>query len=308
MFNRPNTKWLKEGFDKEVRKNKDESWPMITIITPSYNQGQFIEETILSVLCQNYPNLEYLVFDGGSNDNTLEVIKKYEDYIDYWESNKDRGQSDAINKGFKKTTGDIVTWLNSDDLFFPDTLFKVAKLFKEKGNFRQIIYGEGDYLIDKYNIVLYNKTAQLAKKHPLNLVDYIIQPSCFWGKVVIDEIGLLSEDLHYGFDWDWFITAEKNNIPFTFTPQRFSVYRIHADHKSSSAGMKRTKELAKIYEKNISKEIAEVYIKLNTNGRILSIKRFVRRIPFVYKLFLYTVWKSGFKHIPYSTFVSISRM
>jgi glycosyltransferase involved in cell wall biosynthesis len=308
MISRPDNKWLQEGFNKEIRKNKDESWPKITIITPSYNQGQFIEETILSVLCQNYPNLEYMVFDGGSNDNTVEIIKKYEDYIDYWESNKDRGQSDAINKGFRKTTGDIVTWLNSDDLFFPNTLFNIAKLFKEKGNYRQIIYGEGDYLIDKYNIGLYNKTAKLAKKHPLELVDYIIQPSCFWGKVVIDEIGLLSENLHYGFDWDWFITAKRHDIPFTFTPQRFSVYRIHADHKSSSAGMKRTTELAKIYEKNVSKEVSEAYIKLNTNNKVLSIKRLVRRIPVVYKMFLYAVWKSGFNHIPYDTFVSISRM
>ncbi len=308
MFNKPNTKWLNDDFNKEVRLNKDESWPKITIITPSYNQGQFIEETILSVLCQNYPNLEYMIIDGGSNDNTVEVIKKYEKYVDYWESTKDRGQSDAINKGFKKTTGDIVTWLNSDDLFFPDTLFKVAALFKEKGNFRQIIYGEGDYLIDKYNLGLYNKTAQLAKKHPLELVDYIIQPSCFWGKVVIDEIGLLSDDLHYGFDWDWFITAEKHNIPFTFTPNRFSVYRIHADHKSSSAGMKRTIELAKIYEKNVSKEISDAYIKLNSSQGIQSIKRLVRRIPGISKLFLYYVWKSRFQHIPYATFISISRM
>ena len=102
------------------RNNSD--WPKISIITPSYNQGIFIEETILSVLDQNYPNLEYIIMDGGSTDNTVDIIKKYEDRITYWISEKDNGQSDAINKGFHKSTGDILHWLNSDDVLVPRAL------------------------------------------------------------------------------------------------------------------------------------------------------------------------------------------
>ena len=100
----------------------DANYPRISIVTPSYNQGQFIEQTIRSVLLQNYPNLEYIIIDGGSTDNTVETIEKYEQYITYWVSEPDRGQSHAINKGFARCTGEIMAWLNSDDLYLPSAL------------------------------------------------------------------------------------------------------------------------------------------------------------------------------------------
>jgi glycosyltransferase involved in cell wall biosynthesis len=103
--------------------------PKISIITPSYNQGHFIEETITSVLDQGYPNLEYIIMDGGSKDNTVEVIKKYEKHITYWVSERDKGQSDAINKGFARATGDVINWLNSDDYYAKGTLQKVGEVF-----------------------------------------------------------------------------------------------------------------------------------------------------------------------------------
>lgn len=101
----------------------------ISIITPSYNQGQFIEETIQSVIQQSYANVEYIVIDGGSKDNTIDIIKKYESKITYWESKKDKGQSDAINKGLAIATGDIVAWLNSDDMYTENALKRVANIF-----------------------------------------------------------------------------------------------------------------------------------------------------------------------------------
>ena len=97
-------------------------YPKITVVTPSYNQGQFIEATIQSVIGQQYPNLEYIVCDGGSTDETVEILKKYTDKITWWCSEKDKGQSDAINKGMRKATGDIVCWINSDDVLLPGTL------------------------------------------------------------------------------------------------------------------------------------------------------------------------------------------
>lgn len=114
--------------DPDAGKNgRDPEWPKITIVTPSYNQGEFIEETIRSVLLQNYPNLEYIVIDGGSTDQTVDVIKKYEKWIDYWVSEPDRGQSDAINKGFEIATGTYGNWINSDDLLADGALLEFAK-------------------------------------------------------------------------------------------------------------------------------------------------------------------------------------
>src|SRR5688572_6274864 len=101
----------------------------ISIVTPSFNQGQFIEETVLSVLNQNYPNLEYIVIDGGSTDQTVEVIRRYEDRLAYWASEKDRGQVHAINKGLAKSTGDIFAFINSDDVYLPETFAAVAEYF-----------------------------------------------------------------------------------------------------------------------------------------------------------------------------------
>ena len=105
--------------------------PKISIVTPSFNQGQFIEETIRSVLDQDYPNLEYLVIDGGSTDQTIDIIRKYETQLSYWESEKDRGQVHAINKGLARATGDIFAYINSDDIYLPGTFATVAKYFDE---------------------------------------------------------------------------------------------------------------------------------------------------------------------------------
>src|SRR5580658_2018681 len=114
----------------------------ISIITPSYNQGQFLEETMLSVFNQGYPNLEYIVIDGGSTDNSVEIIKKYENRLTYWESQKDRGQTHAINKGFEKSTGEIIAWLNSDDVYCENALFIIADFF-EKNIEANIVVGNG---------------------------------------------------------------------------------------------------------------------------------------------------------------------
>lgn len=108
------------------------SYPRITVVTPSYNQGQFIRQTIESVLNQDYPNLEYFIVDGGSTDETLEIIHQYEKHVTWWVSEKDGGQSDALRKGFQRATGDIMGWLNSDDMYFPGALFKVAAAYQKQ--------------------------------------------------------------------------------------------------------------------------------------------------------------------------------
>jgi glycosyltransferase involved in cell wall biosynthesis len=184
-------------------------WPKISVITPSYNQGKFIELTIRSVLLQGYPNLEYIIIDGGSSDETIEVIKKYEQHITYWVSEKDSGQTNAINKGFDKATGEILCWLNSDDIFAPDALKTVAEKMKE----RDVLWlagGATQIEIDGSLTIIYDPEKQIDFSRWVWKMargqSYIMpQPSVFWSRKVWQECGPLDESLNYVFDHDFFI-------------------------------------------------------------------------------------------------------
>lgn len=206
--------------------------PKITIITPSYNQGQYIEDTILSVLNQNYPNLEYIIIDGGSTDNTVAIIKKYEDRIHYWVSEKDTGQSNAINKGFKIATGEIINWINSDDQLMPGALMAVAKQFKNNPD-AIMIHGRIEYFGET--------TSYYSRNLPLKDIETryaahicMPQPATFYKKQLLDEQGLLDESLHFSMDTDLFIRAGLN-YKIVQVDNVFSRFRLHAASKSVSA-------------------------------------------------------------------------
>ena len=175
----------------------------ISIVTPSYNQGEFLEQTIDSVLSQNYPNLEYLVIDGGSTDNSVEIIKKYEKHLAYWISEKDNGQSDAINKGFKKSTGQIFNWLNSDDWYTENTLQKVADAF---GNKQTNVFCGRSRILENGVEIRQNKGTDIYSTLEKTIgFARIDQPETFYRKSCLDAIGLLNSDLHYVMDRDWWI-------------------------------------------------------------------------------------------------------
>lgn len=224
-------------------------YPKITIITPSYNQGQYLEDTILSVLGQGYSNLEYLVYDAGSNDNSVEIIKKYKNQLSFWVSEKDKGQADAINKGFAKATGEILMWLNSDDILMPNVLHFIAEQYIEKGD--GIYFGNCIHFKENSNGSLHSSGSNVGTTYnsiPLELADTIIQPSSFWSKKVWMQNGILADNFHFGFDWEWFLRAKKNNIPFYSINKPIALYRIHDAHKTGVGGKKRQEELLKIYE------------------------------------------------------------
>jgi glycosyltransferase involved in cell wall biosynthesis len=183
--------------DPEVYKNRTD-WPKISIITPSYNQGQFIEETILSILNQNYPNLEYIIIDGGSTDNSVEIIKKYEDRITYWVSENDKGQSDAINKGIKIASGDLFNWLNSDDLLAENALLNLGLTYHQDKNV---------YLMDTSIVNLDNTQTIFTYKQKIGsnvsktILDHLIaQPSTFYKLNIIKHIGTIAEEFHFVMD------------------------------------------------------------------------------------------------------------
>lgn len=260
------------------------NYPKITIVTPSYNQGQFLEETILSVIGQGYPNLEYIIIDGGSTDNSVEIIKKYEKNLAFWVSEKDEGQSHAINKGFKRATGDILAWINSDDMYMPGALFYIAEKV-ENTNELGIYFSNCIHIQNKgTSVVSYGSDVVKYSTLGLELFDYIIQPSSFWTKTTWLKTGSLREDIHFGFDWEWFLRAKKTGIPFFPGTKAISIYRIHDQHKSGTGGSKRHKELLSIYSeynmfyKELFEKISTETLSVNSIGY-----KIMRKVLLVFK-------------------------
>jgi glycosyltransferase involved in cell wall biosynthesis len=181
----------------------------ISIITPSYNQAQFIERTIQSVLNQDYKDIEYIVMDGGSNDGTTEILKKYDGKI-IWKSERDNGQSEAINKGLKMATGDIVTYLNSDDTYEPGVLQKVANFFSKNSDIKWVygkcrIINENNKEIRKFITAYKNFLLKKYNYSKLIAENFISQPATFWRKELLSEIGYFSENEHFCMDYEYWL-------------------------------------------------------------------------------------------------------
>jgi glycosyltransferase involved in cell wall biosynthesis len=179
-------------------------WPRITVVTPSYNQGRFIEETIRSILLQGYPNLEYIVVDGGSSDESVEIIRKYEPWIASWVSERDNGQSDAINKGFRAATGDIIAWLNSDDTYHPDALRTVAEAFAADPG-TAMIYGGCDIIDEQGRRNTRYPSRDFDLKILVTRWNYIPQPATFFRRDIYTSVGEVDVNLHYSMDRDLWI-------------------------------------------------------------------------------------------------------
>lgn len=248
--------WIEESKPLPQTMRKGKLWPMISIVTPSYNQGQFLEETIRSVLLQNYPYLEYIIIDGGSTDNSLEIIKKYESWLTYWISEKDNGQAHAINKGFAKATGDVCAYLNSDDLLISGTLWRVAETFMDKIDLPLIVSFGGIFFQD-------GKGDVSLKPPPKNslLTDWLLskiclfQPSTFWTKALYNKVGGFNEDYYFCFDKDFFIKCIFQHGSYkALTDWNAAKFRVHNRSKSHLSQNIMSDENAKIlnsYSKNI---------------------------------------------------------
>src|SRR5262245_59318849 len=215
--------------------------PLITIVTPSYNQGGLIRSTIESVLGQDYPQIEYIIMDGGSTDQTSAVVAEYAGRLT-WISEKDRGQSHAINKGFRMARGEIVAWLNADDIILPGAVGHAVRAF-ERNPELGAVYGEGYQMNVDGDI-----KGRFPPTEPFNLwklihvSDYILQQTSYFRKTIFEHIGYVDEDLHWGMDWDLFIRIGKR-YGIQYIPEYMGCIREYAEAKTYSGGRKRFREL-----------------------------------------------------------------
>lgn len=221
-------------------------FPRITIITPSLNQGKFLEETILSVVGQGYPDLEYIIIDGGSSDNSIDIIQKYEQNITYWVSEPDTGQSNAINKGLRMASGQIVNWLNSDDVLAPGALEVIAREFEAGGEQTGVVFG-GTMFFNKNG----NISPDFGYDNP-SLERYLSgiafsQPSAFIRKTFLDKVGNLSDEFHFGMDYDLY---SRLALVCSFRNARGKVlsgYRMHAGSKTVTSNALFIEEWIRIF-------------------------------------------------------------
>lgn len=215
--------------------------PLVTIVTPSYNQAGFIRATIESVLTQDYPRIEYLVMDGGSSDGTAEIAAEYAGRLTFV-SEPDGGQSDAINKGFRRARGEILAWINSDDVLLPGAVSAAVRAFGETPGVGAV-YGEG-YCIDREGQV----TGRFPATEPFNLwrlnwvCDTILQQSVFFRRSAVEEVGWLRVSLHWSMDWDLLVRLGKR-YGLRYIPHYLGCLREYGETKTASGGGRRFREL-----------------------------------------------------------------
>lgn len=202
--------------------------PIITIITPSYNQGKYIERTIRSVLSQNISGLEYFIFDGGSTDETIDILKSFGDSI-IWVSEKDYGQADAVNKGLKIAKGEIIGWLNSDDIYYPDSLNTAINFFNDNKDI-DIIYGMADHIDENDNVIEPYYT-QEWNYELLKDVCFICQPAVFFRRKVVDKYGFLDTQLRYCMDYEYWLRIGKDK-PFCYIQKKLAGSRLYPETKT----------------------------------------------------------------------------
>ena len=224
----------------------------VSIITPSYNQGQFIERTLQSVAIQQAPGfeIEHVVFDGGSTDNTVEVLKNFNPPV-RWVSKKDKGQTDAVNQGIRATDGEIIGWLNSDDIYYPGAVAKVVAYFAAHPEV-DVVYGMADH------IDLQDRAFEAYPSEPwdferLKFTCFICQPALFFRRRVVAQHGLLDESLNFCMDYEYWLRLGKVAVRFGYLEEKLAGSRLYADNKTLGSRVKVHREINDMFKKQFGK-------------------------------------------------------
>jgi glycosyltransferase involved in cell wall biosynthesis len=244
--------------------------PSISIVTPSYNQGNFLEQTVLSVLDQNYPNLEYAVQDGGSKDSTLAVLDRYKDRLAYIDSRKDRGQGNAINLGFAHATrGEIMAYLNSDDLLLPGTLNYVAAYFAAHPKV-DVVYGHR-IIINPEGLEIGRWVIPGHSDTMVQWADYVPQETMFWRRSIWEKAGgKIDESFQFALDWDLIVRFRAAGAKFVRLPRFLGAFRVHPSQKTSAEiATTGTAEMAKLRFQLHGREVTLTDIRKHMYGYML---------------------------------------
>ena len=229
--------------------------PTISLVTPSFNQGRFLEATLRSVLDQNYPYLEYVVQDGGSTDETVQILERYRPRLHQVESRKDNGQAHAINLGFQKATrGEIMAWLNSDDLLLPGTLHYVAAYFARYPEV-DVVYGHR-IIIDTHGREVGRWVLPPHDDTMLQWADYVPQETLFWRRRLWERVGGIDESFHFAMDWDLLLRFREAGARFVRLPRFLGAFRVHADQKTNAELVdKGTPEMQRLRQRIHGREV-----------------------------------------------------
>jgi glycosyltransferase involved in cell wall biosynthesis len=247
----------------------------VSVITPSLNQGQFIRQTIESVLCQDYPRVEYLIVDGGSMDETAGVVEEYGDRL-RWISEPDEGQSHAINKGFRLAQGEILAWLNADDILLPGAIRHAVEALEQNPQ-AGFVYGGGRFLEEDGSVgdpFPHTQPFDLWRLTYVN--DYILQQSCFFRRWAVEAVGFVDESLHWGMDWDLLIRLGKR-FPVVYVPQELACIREHPAAKTASGGGRRFRELARILRRHTGQSYPPGYFIYGLDNWKKGLRQLLRR-------------------------------
>jgi len=287
--------WTKDCGKVPDKMPNGQLWPKISIVTPSYNQGRFIEEAIRSVLLQNYPDLEYIIIDGGSTDETVNVIKKYEPWLTYWETEPDRGQSHAINKGLAKSTGKLFNWHNSDDVLTPDSLATMAAAMVKHP---QAGYAHGyRIIIDDKGIVQGNTKHSYGDKTAFSpelpaIISKLkagCQPGCLMDRDIVIKVGMIDENLHYVMDVD-ILSRIALERPPVYAPFPAVYLRVYSGIKSLQWNAQRAKERIVVANKIFSHSDLPTAIRKLKKQSLATAHQFAWQGYICAKMYITALW------------------
>jgi len=251
------------------------AWPRLSIVTPSFNQGAFIEETLRSVLLQGYPNLEYFVIDGGSTDQTIEIIRAYSPWLTAWVSERDNGQAAAINKGFRLSSGDLMAWVNSDDSYAANTLGLIGRFFGDNpaarivSGFRRNVSASNDGGVRVY---------PEPDAYSLSRCCYVAQEATFWTRTVWDTVGGLDESFRFALDYDFWQRILRAGFRFDLLPMYAGRFRLHPESKGSRWADVRAEELRRIYSTYLGTTKSELELWAEISARWWRRVRLLHRL------------------------------